>query len=121
MFFIGVFGVNDKEKEIKRFDPSACPCCGRLSSCTLIESFRCFHIYFLPLFKWKKRYTLAFGCCGCAYEADPDYAAELKYSDSVDISRLKKLEYTSKSGVCQSCGRQSEGNYAYCPYCGNRL
>lgn len=125
MFFIGIFGVEDKEKEIKEFNSTVCPCCGKLSKAVLAEQYTYFHIFFLPVIKWNRRCFLKYRCCGAVYEAEAGYAKELKNSSVIDSSRIKKIycyneQYYETSIKCQNCGSVFDKSFPYCPYCGTK-
>ena len=51
MFFIGVFGIDNKEKEIKILNNFCCKNCNESSETKLIKTYSFFHFFFLPLFK----------------------------------------------------------------------
>jgi hypothetical protein len=124
MFFIGIFGVEQTEKEIRSWN-LVCPGCGKMTKAVFYLSYTYFHIFFIPTFRWKRRYYIRLRCCGSVYEAPEDYAQTLKVSDNVDFSCLTKTQsgfggwesfYTS----CPSCGRSFEKGFPYCPYCGTK-
>jgi len=88
MFFIGVFGTGEDQKELRTFTNVICPCCGRYAQAKLVFRYSYCHFFFLPLFKFRKKY-LVLPSCGCSvYEADAEYAEELRTADHIDMSRL---------------------------------
>lgn len=123
MFFIDIFGVEQKEKEIKSFRV-VCPDCGRMALAALYMSFTYFHIFFIPTFRWNKRYCVKLQCCGNVYDVPEDYSTQLKESDSLDFSRLKKVyEQNARNSfyvTCPNCGKSFERGFPYCPYCGTK-
>jgi len=121
MFFIGIFGIERKEKELKSFS-AVCPECAKFCRARLIFSYTYFHIFFIPTFRWDKKYALVLNCCGCVYDVPQNYADELLGSETVDFTRLKRKprEY-GVPPVCPGCGRILERGFAYCPYCGTTL
>lgn len=119
MFFIGIFGIQNKERPVREFDSIVCPNCGRLSRAELIQTYTYFHFFFIPLFRWGYRYFLRLRCCGSSYEVDKDYVEELMHSDNVDFDRLKK--FGSSSGFCPNCGAYVNPGYNFCPHCGTKL
>jgi ribosomal protein L32 len=119
MFFIGIFGIQNKEKMIREFENVVCPSCGRLSRAELIESYTYFHFFFIPLFRWGYKYFLRLRCCGSIYEVEKEYADELKRTDAVDFTRLKKLGATG--GFCPNCGAYVHPGFNFCPHCGTKL
>ncbi len=122
MFFIGIFGTGQDKKEIKVFNNIVCPLCGRWTRFRLVFFYSYFHFFFIPLFKFRKRYVLL-PDCGCPhFEADKEYFEELKSPDvmNLDFSRLTRTD-TRSLCRCPACGRNVEAGFSFCPYCGARL
>ncbi|HBM75727.1 MAG TPA: zinc ribbon domain-containing protein [Clostridiaceae bacterium] len=118
MFFFGIFGVQNKSRVVKEFNNVICRC-GRLSSMQLIEEYMYFHFFFIPIFRWGRKYFVQARCCGRLYEVPEDYKDELLTSDTIDLNRLREKESPYK--ICPSCGKYVDSNYKYCPYCGAEL
>ncbi len=90
MFFL-IGGVEQKRKELRTFNNCVCAC-GRMTSAVLVVYYSCFHLFFIPLFKWNKRYYVVSRCCG-PYECPEIYAEDLLYDGgTVDFSKLRKKE-----------------------------
>lgn len=49
MFFIGVFGINQKMSEIKELPPMMCKSCRQTERFTLMKCYQQFHFFFLPI------------------------------------------------------------------------
>ncbi len=125
MFFIGIFGIESKEKKIKTFGAAVCPDCGKYTQAVLFESFTYFHIFFIPTFRWNRKYYITLSCCGPVYKAPAEYAKKLKDADTIDFSRLEKVRtgsagYEDLWAACQNCGKGFDESFAYCPYCGTK-
>lgn len=128
MFFIGIFGIEEKEKEINAFAQVVCPVCGRFSQAVFFEHYTYFHIFFIPTFRWNKHFYIKLRCCGAIYEADATYAERLKTADTIDFTRLKLVSsgfaafagFDNSDTVCQSCGRSYDSSFAFCPHCGTK-
>jgi predicted RNA-binding Zn-ribbon protein involved in translation (DUF1610 family) len=118
MFFIGIFGIQSKDKVIKEFHNTVCPNCGRLSRAELIETYNYFHIFFIPVYRWNFKYYIKARCCNSVYVVDRDYLEELKDSDTIDFDRVKDL-YTPN--VCSNCGGAINPGFSFCPHCGQQL
>ncbi|NLT96782.1 MAG: zinc ribbon domain-containing protein, partial [Christensenellaceae bacterium] len=43
MFFIGIFGIEDKEKELREYANIVCPNCGGYSRAVLTQYYTYFH------------------------------------------------------------------------------
>lgn len=118
MFFFGIFGIQEKERTVKEFDNIICPDCRRLTRAELGETYTYFHFFFIPLFKWNRRYYLRLRCCSGLYTVEPDYARVLRHSESIDFDRLHKMQMPGN--ICPSCGSFINPNFAYCPFCGQK-
>ena len=117
MFFIGVFGTGEDRKELRTFPNIICPCCGRYAQAKLVFQYSYFHFFFLPLFKFHKKY-LVLPSCGCSvYEADAAYAEELRTADRIDMTRLNLV---NRRRICRRCMRELSGGFDFCPYCGEK-
>jgi hypothetical protein len=119
MFFIGIFGVQDKDRLIREYDSIICPGCGRLSRAELVELYTYFHFFFIPLFKWNRRYFIRFRCCGSIYAVEGNYVQELKKGATLDTGRLEKIG--ASGNTCPGCGNYVNPGFNYCPYCGAKL
>ncbi|MDI3481892.1 MAG: hypothetical protein PWQ97_1547 [Tepidanaerobacteraceae bacterium] len=119
MFFIGIFGIQNKERLIKQFDNIICPACGRLSRAELMEYYTYFHFFFIPLFKWNRKYFLRLRCCGSLFEVEEEYTKEIIQGGEIDFDKLKKVG--SAGGYCPNCGNFVNPGYNFCPYCGTKL
>jgi len=123
VFFIGIFGIEDKERPIKEFTNVVCPSCGRLTSAAFFEHYTYLHLFFIPTFRWNKHYYVKLRCCGALYEADAAYAEQLKTASPIDFSRLKKISsgfggFDDMFARCANCGETFDASFAYCPHCG---
>ncbi len=128
MFFIGIFGIDSKEKEIKTFSNIVCPDCGRLTSAVFYTTYTYFHIFFIPTFRWNRKYFIKLRCCGAVYEVPEEYAQQLRETATIDFSRLKKVSsgfgafggFEDTYARCKNCGRTFDNSYSYCPHCGTK-
>ncbi len=120
MFFIGIFGIQNKDRLLKEYDSVICPDCGRLSRAELFETYTYFHFFFIPLFKWGRKYFVKLRCCNGIFVAEEDYAKQLLNSETIDFDRLQKFGiYDDRA--CSNCGAYVNPNFNYCPNCGNKL
>lgn len=68
MFFIGIFGIEDKRKEIRTIKNLPCKNCNSGGELTLFKQYSSFHFFFIPILKWNIRYYLICNSCNTAYE-----------------------------------------------------
>ena len=123
MFIIGIFGIEEKEKELRDFANVVCPDCGRLTRAVLTVHFTYFHVFFIPTLRWNRCYTVRLRGCSAVYEADEVYARQLEKGGDIDFSRLKKITggfggFENAYAVCAGCGRTFDAGFAFCPHCG---
>ena len=125
MFFIGVFGIEQKEETKKEYTNIVCSVCGRWTHAKLVYAYSYFHFFFLPLFRYHKRYLVELGCCGALYEANVEYYQELLAGAALDFSRLIRSGQSGTAGgeakFCPRCGAKSDPSFEYCPFCGTKL
>ncbi len=121
-FFIGIFGIEPGDKIVWQRDGVACPC-GGYGQARLRMEYEFFHFFFIPLFKWNKRYTLTMGCCGTTYDVPGEEAEAIRRGGSINFARLTKRNGTGGWDIrrCPRCGYPADEEFEYCPKCGNRL
>lgn len=131
MFFIGIFGVEDKQKEVKTIKNLSCKNCDGFSGLTLLKQYTFFHLFFIPLFKWNIRYYLICNTCNTLYEISKEKGMRVEKGEDNAITYwdLKPLESQYFNGYgynnynnykCKNCGRVIETHFEYCPYCGKK-
>jgi hypothetical protein len=121
MFFIGIFGVQDKEETIRTEQAVTCPLCGAYDRYEVLRVYNYFHIFFIPVWKWNKRYFLRTRCCRriCALREEVGQRIEQGQAVTITSADIKCSEPVGNS--CPSCGAQLHSSFSYCPYCGSRL
>jgi len=124
MFFIAFFGVQDKEKYIGAYNNIVCPSCGRLSGYEIYKTYRYFHIFLIPLFRWNVKYIGKTSCCGRLYELDPMVGEEFERnpgSTEIREENLRRINTYSPFRYCPNCKKDVPAEFSYCPYCGGKL
>jgi hypothetical protein len=125
VFFVGIFGVETKEKVIRDVQNLVCKSCGSMTSYKLIKTYSFFHFFFIPLFKWGEKYYLFSRCCNKAFEISKEIGKDLESGREI-VLRDEDLQliYRNQSYVnaqCPSCNSPLENNYSFCPHCGRKL
>lgn len=123
MFFIGIFGVQDKDKYIGTYNNIVCPSCERLARYEIHKFYRYFHIFFIPIFRWNVRYLVKTSCCGCLYEMDPFVGREFEKNPNTEINNedLRQVNNYLPFKYCSNCKTDVPAEFSYCPYCGGKL
>lgn len=132
MFFIGIFGIEEKAKAIRQIDVTICPFCSRKGNHTLLKVYNYFHFFFIPLFRWNVRYFLQTSCCNRIYIiTNQQLAHDLERGIDTpitlaDVELFRKFETSygfddERSDFCPNCQRRVSKTFLYCPYCGSKL
>jgi hypothetical protein len=123
MFFIGIFGIEDKDKHIGTCNNIVCFSCERFARYEVYKSYRYFHIFFIPVFKWNVKYHVKASCCGCIYELDPAIGKEFERNPDTEIRRenLWQVNNDMPFKYCSHCRTDVPAEFNYCPYCGGKL
>ena len=126
MIFIG--GISSGRKQIEYLKTVICARCGAYGRYEVFMTYMYFSFFFLPLFRWNKKYYVRMSCCGALYELDPEVGRRLSKGEDLEIqeSDLTLLEDGrgnpwNRTKRCTSCGYETEEDFAYCPKCGNPL
>ncbi|MDO5517489.1 MAG: zinc ribbon domain-containing protein [Clostridium sp.] len=124
MFFIGVFGIEHKEKEVKVLNNFSCRNCTNSVNGRLIKYYDYFHFFFIPLFKWNIQYYVICSSCNAEYSISKEKGRAIENNEDVKITYWDLNEINSSYNHiqrCSNCGREVESQFDYCPYCGNRI
>lgn len=126
MFFIGIFGIENKDKEIKELNNLTCKKCNSTIQGKLFKNFDFFHFFFIPLFKWNEKYYLLCNRCKCIYSIPKEKGKAIEKGEEVNITYwdLQEVYFNNSSyemKICANCGEQVKRNFKYCPYCGKEI
>lgn len=123
MFFI--IGISNGIKNMEYFKNMICKGCGRFGRAEAFMTYSCLSLFFIPIFKWGKKYFIKMSCCGEIFEISPELGREIASGGTPDISDSDLMHSPDISGPvdksCPCCGAQLDNGFAYCPYCGERL
>ncbi len=123
MFFIGIFGIDRKQKPLGTCNNAICPACSALTRFDIFKEYSYFHIFFIPTFRWNVKYFVKPACCGSIYELDPVVGRQYEKDGSVEIENenMRPISYHLPFKTCAACKAKFDSSYSYCPYCGNKL
>lgn len=122
MFF--VFGISSKEKEIDFSQTFICESCGAYGRLDAFMTYTYFSLFFIPIFKWNKKYYLRSSCCGSLYTIDNEIGKLIETGkiDKLDESDLKIINSNfNKIKYCHNCNYKIESDFEYCPKCGTKI
>lgn len=130
MFFFGVFGIENKQKEIRLIQNVVCKACGSMTTYRLIKVYNYFHFFFIPIFKWGEIYYVESRCCASLFEIPREIGRELERGKDIPLNDEYLRQVNTNYGygndfgttiVCHSCGRTIDRSFQFCPHCGNRV
>ena len=128
MFFIGIFGIENKEKEIKIINNFTCKSCNRLTNGRVIKHYEFFHFFFIPIFKWNEKYYVKCESCKKVFSISKEKGKMIERGENVDLTYWDLNEvnngyedYYNLNNVCNNCRKIVDSSYTYCPYCGNKI
>ncbi|MEN8079092.1 zinc ribbon domain-containing protein [Clostridioides difficile] len=127
MFFIGIFGIDSKEKEIKIINSLCCKNCNISNSAKLVKIFTFFHFFFIPLFKWNESYYVICNGCNSIYSISKEKGKAIEKGEDIEITYWDLNEVNNNSenyysiNRCPKCNREIDRSFEYCPYCGEKL
>lgn len=120
MFF--VFGISTKEKELDFHQTTVCKTCASYGSLKAYMTYSYFSLFFIPIFKWNKKYYIKSTCCGTLYSIDKDLGRSIERGESINISDGDLNTINRGHGkICPSCNHPIEDGFTYCPKCGEKL
>ena len=128
MFFIG--GISSGRKDIPFTKTVICEQCGSYGRYQVFMTFMYFSFFFIPLFKWNRKYYVQMSCCSTIYQLDSEVGKKLAAGEAVDISSSdltliqsgrRQTGSWSEKKTCNSCGYETTEDFEYCPKCGKHF
>ena len=87
-------------------------------------------LFFIPVFKWNRRYFAKSTCCGTVYEINQEIGQRIARGEELQL-RPEHLNLISDGHQapawqvevkrCANCGYETKENFDFCPKCGNRV
>ena len=108
MFFIGIFGIEHREKIIKEINNLTCKRCLQNVTGKLVKQYDYFHFFFIPIFKWREEYYLICENCSCVFKVSKEKGKSIEHDNDIEINYwdLKEEENTWREKICPGCGRE---------------
>ena len=122
MFFIG--GISNGEKKLDYVQSIVCPRCGAFGRMEVYITYMCFSFFFIPIFKWNKKYFVKNTLCNSIYILDNEIGLKISKRENISISQNDlQLVDSNQSFIsrCANCGYISKEDFQYCPKCGEKL
>ncbi len=105
-------------KEFKRLQ-GVCIKCHQKRELVLTKTYRCFRLFFIPIWHWDEKYYVVDQTCGATYQISEEDAVLVKY-DKKDINECQLIEAYQTTMRCSGCQKSFDQDYDFCPYCGQK-
>ena len=97
MIFIG--GISSGMKQIEYMKTVICSRCGAYGRYQVFMTYMYFSFFFIPLFKWNKRFYVQMSCCSAIYELEPEIGKAILRGEepaitSADLHLVQEGKYT---------------------------
>ncbi len=121
MFFI--MGINTASKQIGNIPNLICPSCGAYTSMQITVLFEVLSLFFIPIFKWHRRYLATAYCCDSVFMIDPEEgkAFERGETETIDPDHMHKADNYFYARTCPHCGAELSDGARFCSMCGKPL
>lgn len=124
MFFM--MGINNGSKELDFSQTIICDVCGKYGRYQVFMTYMVLSLFFIPCFKWNRRYYVKTSCCNTVYELNPEIGKAIAHGEQVEIlpehlSRVNQGAYGSMYKKCHNCGYETAEDFEFCPRCGKRF
>lgn len=96
MFFI--MGISQGEKQLDYNKTVICDECGRYGRLEVFMTYMYFSFFFIPLFKWSRRYYVRMSCCQSVYELDPEVGRAIAEGQNVTIRQEDMVLVSRNTG-----------------------
>ncbi|WP_069997414.1 zinc ribbon domain-containing protein [Cellulosilyticum sp. I15G10I2] len=110
--------ITQLTKELKRLY-DVCIKCRHNRELILIKTYRCFRIFFIPVWHWHEKYYIVDPGCGATYQISEEDAILVKY-EKKSINACQVIEAHQTTLMCLGCHKQLDQDYDFCPYCGQK-
>ena len=121
MFFF--FAINSDTCDLGRRLCRRFPCCGvNAAMATVTCVSRRLILFFIPLFRFGRRYFISCPNCGAVYEISKEEGRRLEKDPSAEVAPNQIYRMVGRTArYCPNCGVPVEPESRYCPRCGKKL
>ncbi|MVB11903.1 zinc-ribbon family protein [Caprobacter fermentans] len=121
MFFI--IGITSGIAELGFRSCGYFPCCSLRGKTALVTCvYKQFTFFFIPLFRFGKRYFISCPDCGAVYEIHREEGKRIERSPGSEINPDQIFRVAGRAArFCPNCGAQVNPDSRFCPNCGARL
>ena len=121
MFFVMGGGQDAKQLDFNQI--IVCPNCQKYGQISVHTTYSYVSFFFIPLFKWNKKYYAKMNCCGAVCEISRETGQGIERGDitMINENELHFARVYNPWKTCGNCGYSTEENFEYCPKCGTRF
>lgn len=122
MFFM--IGITQGQKEFEHNQIVICDRCGTYGRYIVFMTYTVLSLFFIPCFKWNKRYFVRTTCCNTVYQLDSELGRRIERGENVEIcaEHLQGIQQNGSRGKrCSNCGFTTREDFEYCPKCGRHF
>jgi hypothetical protein len=119
-----IFGISSGEKKLNYVQTILCSRCGQYGRLEVYVTYLYFSLFFIPIFKWNKKYYAKATCCHTVYELDKEVGKGIQRGENVILSdhELQPMESMGRyQSTCGNCGYPRSKDFEYCPKCGKKI
>ena len=121
MFFM--MGITDGRKVFDFTQTVICNICGKYGRYQVFMTYTVLSLFFIPCFKWNKRFYVQTSCCNTLYELDPEIGKRIAKGESLeirpdDLTKVNISGYSNTYTRCSNCGYETNEDFEFCPKCG---
>ncbi len=97
MFFI--MGISNGRRDFDFTQMVICSACGRYGRYVVYMTYTFLSLFFIPTFRWNRRYFVQMSCCGTTYLLNPEVGRQIARGEDVQIrpEDLQRVGYDQGS------------------------
>lgn len=122
MFFI--MGISQGKKKLNFDQLIVCKSCGKYGHLEVYMVYSYLSLFFIPVFKWGKRYLVRAACCDTTVELSPELGRQIARGEITSLPEdvIPSKAFSGSNGKrCYACGFETAEDFQFCPKCGARL
>ncbi len=114
-----LFGTGEDTDDLYLDQKITCPVCGKKAELRAYCTYKAFRLFFLPVWRWDKRYFVQTSCCGAACPIPEKLGEAVDGGAQLDWKKLPlRGQRAVRLRVCGRCGFETSQPFAFCPMCG---
>ncbi|MBQ1533233.1 MAG: zinc ribbon domain-containing protein, partial [Erysipelotrichaceae bacterium] len=103
-----------------------CDICDQFGRFSVFVTYMVLTLFFIPTFRWNRRYYVRTSCCNTIYELDPSIGRRIEAGEQLtirdeDLTLVSRGRSMTSHKKCPVCGYETEEDFEYCPMCGRRF